>query len=423
MQFGLDRAADESRSLAQNRDRNFVGLRRRIEQFFFGQTAVVPKRLQLEAVDLRTLGREVARHGMRQRQIDVIAAQQNVLPDGDAFEIQLARFFGNGDEREVGRAAADIDDQYEIAGLDAMAPVGVAVDPCVKRRLRLFQHGDVAKPGGLGGAPGQLARDGVERCRHGDQHFLPIERRVGMLVIPGGAEMAQIFGGGVQRRDALESFGRLPGKHGGRAVDRGIRQPALGGRDQAARYLGAAALARACRRRNAARRPTAGRSTPPGNRARPEYREKTATAARPQSHSRSRAEERERDERQPVREPRQTPSRSWWCRGRCRSSSAATATPLRFQPARARPNPDASSAKAASRWWPSIRDDAARRTPACRRRARCRLYFTSAAFPSGGVARLPSMASITGAGAKWRTMMSRALSCTSRAAAPTCSSE
>ena len=124
-----------------------------------------------------------------------------MLADGHAFERQFARLLGDGDEGEIGGAAADIDDQDEVADLDALAPVGMALDPGVEGGLRLFEQGDVAISGLLGGFEGQLAGDGVEGGGHRDQHFLLDEGRVGHLAIPGVAEVIEIaaagFDGGI----------------------------------------------------------------------------------------------------------------------------------------------------------------------------------------------------------------------------------
>ena len=73
-------------------------------------------------------------------EIDVIAAEQDVFADGDAFELQFAVLFGDGDEREIGGASADIDDEHEVAFVDALTPVGMALDPGVEGGLRLFEH-------------------------------------------------------------------------------------------------------------------------------------------------------------------------------------------------------------------------------------------------------------------------------------------
>ena len=128
----------------------------------------------------------------RQREIDVVAAQQDVLADGDALELQLARLFGDRDEREVGGAAADVDHQDQIAHLHALAPIGMPLDPGVEGGLRLFEQQQVLVAGLFGGLQRQLACDRVERCRHCHQNFLLRKRRVGHFRVPSGAQVFQI---------------------------------------------------------------------------------------------------------------------------------------------------------------------------------------------------------------------------------------
>ena len=70
--------------------------------------------------------------------------------------------FADGDQGEIGGAAADIDDQNQIAFADALAPVVMPFDPRVKGGLRFFEHGDVAEAGGNRGFLGEFARDGIE---------------------------------------------------------------------------------------------------------------------------------------------------------------------------------------------------------------------------------------------------------------------
>ena len=53
--------------------------------------------------------------GVGQREIHVVAAEQDVLADADALELELAGLFSDGDEAEVGGAAADVADQDDIA--------------------------------------------------------------------------------------------------------------------------------------------------------------------------------------------------------------------------------------------------------------------------------------------------------------------
>ena len=55
--------------------------------------------------------------------------------------------FADGDQREVGGAAADVADQHDVADLDLLAPaVAAGVDPGVERGLRLLEQRDVSSP-------------------------------------------------------------------------------------------------------------------------------------------------------------------------------------------------------------------------------------------------------------------------------------
>ena len=80
---------------------------------------------------------------MRQRQVDVVAAEHQVVADGDAPEARAGRRLDDGDQAEVGRAAADVADQDQLARPHLALPaVLVRDDPAVERRLRLLEQRD-----------------------------------------------------------------------------------------------------------------------------------------------------------------------------------------------------------------------------------------------------------------------------------------
>ena len=62
---------------------------------------------------------------MRQGQVHVVAAEQDVLADGDAGQLQCAVLLGDRDQRQVRGAAADIDDEDDVADLDLVAPAAL----------------------------------------------------------------------------------------------------------------------------------------------------------------------------------------------------------------------------------------------------------------------------------------------------------
>ncbi len=244
-QRGLDGPADQSGALAQNRDRLLLGLRPRLQQFLLGNAAVGPQRHVLARIQARALFGEPLRHGAGQGQVDVIAAQQDVIAHRDAVEREFPGLLGHRDQGEVGGAAADIHHQDQVAHLHALAPVRVALDPGVEGRLRLLQQSDVAVAGLFGGFERQFARHRIEGRGHGDQHLLFGERRVRHLRVPGLAQVLQVAAAGLHRRDFLHAIGRAEGQQRTGAVHAGMREPAFGAGDQASGILHAAFLRQA----------------------------------------------------------------------------------------------------------------------------------------------------------------------------------
>ena len=138
------------------------------------------------------------------REIDVVAAQQNVLANRDAFQLQFAVLLGDGDQGEVGGAAADVDHQNQVAHLNPLAPIRMPLDPGVEGGLRLFEQQNVLISGLFGGLQGQLAGDRVEGCRNRHQNFLLLESgRPGCLAVPGMPQMFQILARNLDRRKLL----------------------------------------------------------------------------------------------------------------------------------------------------------------------------------------------------------------------------
>ena len=78
---------------------------------------------------------------MGQRQIHVVPAQEDVIADSHARQHELTRLFADGDEGQVGGAAAQVADQDDVADFHLLAPPVLAdVDPGVKRGLRLLEQ-------------------------------------------------------------------------------------------------------------------------------------------------------------------------------------------------------------------------------------------------------------------------------------------
>ena len=223
VQRGFDGAAHQAAAFAENRHRLLAKLGAGLQQLFLRDAAVAPECLELPAVDARAFLRQPLRNRARQRQVDVIAAQQNVLAHGHAIEGEFALALGDRDQGEVGSAAADIHHQDQIAHLHALAPVGVAFDPGIERGLRLFEQGEIPVAGLLGGFERQLARHRIERSRHRYQHLLLGERSLRHVRVPSLAQVLQIAAAGLDRRNFIDSFRSAERHQRRRAVHAGMR--------------------------------------------------------------------------------------------------------------------------------------------------------------------------------------------------------
>jgi hypothetical protein len=109
----------------------------------------------------------------------------------------------------------------------------MAEQPVVERRLRFLEQAQLGQAGLPCGFQRQRARAFVEGRGNGQDHLLLFERCLRETVPPGGADMRQIAGAGGDRRHLGDAVFGTPGQDRRHAVDRGVRQPALGAGDQA----------------------------------------------------------------------------------------------------------------------------------------------------------------------------------------------
>ena len=83
------RAADQPRPAPEQRHRAF-GLGRVGEERLLREAALVPQAVQLPGVDAMACGFEPLLQHARQRQVHVVAAEQDVVADRDALEREVA---------------------------------------------------------------------------------------------------------------------------------------------------------------------------------------------------------------------------------------------------------------------------------------------------------------------------------------------
>ena len=233
-------AAHQPRAAAQQRDRRLfrcvMG-----QQHFLGSAAAVHQLRQAAGRQRRARRAAHARfHGMRQRQVHVVAPQHQVVAHADAR--QAGRAAGgikfHVDQAQVGGAAAHVADQHAARLRQfRVQPVVVAQQPVVERRLGFFQQAQLRQPGLPGCAERQGAGTFVKGRRHGEPELLMLQWTTWKARIPGQAHMVQVAGAGVDRRDFGHLVGRAPGQDGRQPVHRRMRQPALGAGHPPARHL------------------------------------------------------------------------------------------------------------------------------------------------------------------------------------------
>ena len=218
---------------------------------------------------------------MGQGQIHVVAADQNMVADGDPPQAKLAFLFGHADQREIGRAAADVANQQRIADFQFAPPAIAPIrQPGIHRRLRLFQqHEALGQPGGDGRFARQLASAGVERGRHGEHDMLLAHRGVGIRGFPSGDQMLQIATRGGHRR-CLGHLGRRSERQDRlMAIDVAVAEPRLGRDDGSRRHVGRLLGEPIRRPRSRSLSPTADRRCPKPVLVRRPDRETTAASA------------------------------------------------------------------------------------------------------------------------------------------------
>ena len=120
-------------------------------------------------------------------EIEIVTAEQKVLAYGGALKLMLAINQTDTDQAEVGRAAADVADQNQIAIAEVFAlsrlcvsirRVSILRNPGIKRRQRFFEQGEFIEPGAAGRFNRQLTRILIERSGNGEDNFLILKTRL-----------------------------------------------------------------------------------------------------------------------------------------------------------------------------------------------------------------------------------------------------
>jgi len=114
------------------------------EQRLFRDAALLPERVQLQGVETCAARVEPLLQDACEGEVHVVAAEQDVVADRDALEREVPFRCRHRNQREIGRPAADVAHQHEIADFHPSAPaVPLRVEPCVEGGLRFFERAEI----------------------------------------------------------------------------------------------------------------------------------------------------------------------------------------------------------------------------------------------------------------------------------------
>jgi hypothetical protein len=168
---------------------------------------------------------ELGLHQPGEREIEIVAAQQQVLAHRGAREIDQIALARHADQAEIAGAAAHVADQHRLPVEQLLARLRQIVgDPRIERRRRLFEQRQLLDAGIARRHHREFARLFVEGRRHGEHDVLFGQRRAHGAV-PLLAEFADEARRNFHRREHPPGLLRIPRQNLRRAVDIGIRKP------------------------------------------------------------------------------------------------------------------------------------------------------------------------------------------------------
>ena len=161
-------------------------------------------------------------------EIDVVAAEQQVISDRDTFERRHAGFDPDANQTEVCRAAADVAHERQSIVFSGRRFRSMFGHPCVERGDRLLQERQICELGRPRCFDRQLARLLVERRGHRQHNALALQPQPLVAArnrgVPCIADVHQVPRGRVDRRDA-RTWRCTPREDRSSPIDTGMRQP------------------------------------------------------------------------------------------------------------------------------------------------------------------------------------------------------
>jgi hypothetical protein len=165
-QFHTDRTADHATATAKHRERArlSIGI---CQQAFLGFAAGMGEPSELVLIERHAaITTKLGRHRVGQRQVEIVAAEQDVIANRDTLETKIAAVIAHFNEAKVCGAATDVTDEHALARIHHLAPVCLMlVKPGIKGCLWLFEKCHM-QAGVFGRFHSQVAGDGIERGRN-----------------------------------------------------------------------------------------------------------------------------------------------------------------------------------------------------------------------------------------------------------------
>ena len=127
---------------------------------------------------------------MGEREIEIVATEQNMVAHRDALELRKGRVRSRFDSKEaqIRRSAADVHHQHMgflISRCEGFECCVLIFQPSVEGSLRLFEEDAGSREACFPrGFESELLRSGVEGSRHRDGDILQSERSIWVCLVP-----------------------------------------------------------------------------------------------------------------------------------------------------------------------------------------------------------------------------------------------
>ena len=164
-------------------------------------------------------------HQPGQRQVEIVAAQQQVLAHRGAREIDQVARARNADEAEIAGASAHVADQHGLPVEELLARLRQVVgDPRIERGGRLFEQREALETRLARGHHGEFPSLFVEGRGDGEHDVLRGQRHA-FGAVPLLAELGDEARGNLDRREHASGLLRIPREDLGCPIDIGIGEP------------------------------------------------------------------------------------------------------------------------------------------------------------------------------------------------------